>query len=70
MANTFTQIHVHFVFAVKYRLGIIGKDWKDKLYQYIIAIVQNRDHKVLAINGMPDHIHILLGLRPTQSVSD
>jgi len=70
MANTYTQIHVHFVFAVKFRHGIIQTKWKDNLYKYITGIVQNNNHKLLEINGMPDHIHILIGLRPSQSISD
>jgi putative transposase len=40
------------------------------LYKYITGVVQNNSHKLLAINGMPDHIHILIGLRPAQSISD
>ena len=70
MANTFTQFHLQFVFAVKYRDAIIHASWKDELYKYITGIVQNHKHKMLAINGMPDHIHLLIGMRPTQSVSD
>lgn len=70
MANTYTQIHIHFVFAVKFRNGIIQSNWKDSLYKYITGIVQNNKHKLIAINGMPDHIHILVGLRPSQSISD
>ena len=70
MANTYTQIHIHFVFAVKFRHGIIQCKWKEDLYKYITGIIQNNNHKLLAINGMPDHIHILLGLRPAQSISD
>jgi REP element-mobilizing transposase RayT len=70
MANTYTQIHIHFVFAVKFRNGIIQSQWKDNLYKYITGIVQNNNHKLLAINGMPDHIHILIGIRPSQSISD
>lgn len=70
MANTYTQIHIHFVFAVKFRYGIIQDHWKDNLYKYITGIVQNNNHKLLAINGMPDHIHILIGIRPSQSISD
>jgi REP element-mobilizing transposase RayT len=70
MANTYTQIHIHFVFAVKFRNGIIQPQWKDNLYQYITGIIQNKNHKLLAINGMPDHIHILIGIRPSQSISD
>lgn len=70
MANTFTQIHIHFVFAVKYRLGIIQSEWKEELYKYITGIADNNSHKLLAINGMSDHIHILIGNRPSQSISD
>jgi REP element-mobilizing transposase RayT len=70
MANTYTQIHIHFIFAVKFRQGLIQKEWKDRLYQYIIAIVKNNGHKMLIINGMPDHVHLLIGLRPEQSISD
>jgi REP element-mobilizing transposase RayT len=70
MANTFTQIHLQFVFAVKHRDGLIQTAWKDELYKYITGIIHNHEHKLLAINGMPDHIHILVGMRPTQSVSD
>lgn len=56
MANTYTQLHLHVVFAVKYRHSLIQKPWKDALYKYITAIIQNNDHKVLQINGMPDHV--------------
>ncbi|MES2849004.1 MAG: IS200/IS605 family transposase [Bacteroidota bacterium] len=70
MPNTFTQIHLHFVFAVQNRLSLIQNEWKDELYQYITGIVQNNKHKMIIINGMPDHLHIVIGMRPIQSVSD
>jgi len=70
MANTYTQIHIHTVFAVQNRLSLIKTDWQDRLYQYIIAIIQNQGHKVLSIGGVSDHIHILFGFRPTQSLSE
>ena len=70
MPNTYTQIHVQFVFAVKYRDGMIDSSWKNELYKYITGIVQGNNHKLISINGMSDHIHILIGLRPTQSISD
>lgn len=70
MANTYTQIHIHFVFSVKYREGVIGASWKEELYKYISGIIKTNSHKLLAINGMPDHLHILIGMRPTQSVAD
>ena len=69
MANTFTQIHIHSVFAVQNRTSLIKKDWQDRLYKYIIAIIQKHGHKVLSIGGTSDHIHILFGLRPTQALS-
>jgi putative transposase len=70
MANTYTQIHIQAVFSVQNRDCIIRKSWKDELYKYIIGIIQNHEHKVLAINGNLDHIHIFFGMRPTQSLSD
>lgn len=68
--NSYTQIHIHLIFAVKFRRALIQKEWKDDLYKYITGIIQNRNHKLLRINGMPDHVHILIGLRPNQSISD
>ena len=70
MANTYTQIHIQSVFAVSNRDCIIKPHMEEELYKYITGIVQNNNHKLLAINGMPDHIHILFGMRPIQSLSD
>lgn len=70
MANTYTKIHLQFVFAVKYRRALIQAAWENELYKYITGIVQNHNHKMLAINGVEDHIHILVGMRPSQSISD
>ena len=70
MANTYTQVHIQAVFAVQNRECIIQNSWKEELYKYIAGIVQNNNHKLLSINGMPDHIHILFGLRPSQSISE
>ncbi|MEI6507497.1 MAG: IS200/IS605 family transposase [Bacteroidota bacterium] len=69
MTNTYTQIHIHCVIAVKYRDSVINKIWKDRLHKYIIAIVNNNGHKLLSINSMPDHLHLFMGLRPNQSLS-
>jgi len=70
MANTYTQIHIHAVFAVQNRLSLIQNQWQDELYQYITGIITNNNHKLLQIGGMPDHVHVLFGMIPTQSVSD
>ncbi len=70
MANTYTQIHLHCIFAVKYRRALITDPWKERLHQYITGIVQNHTHKMISINTMPDHLHMLIGMRPIQSLSD
>ena len=70
MSNTYTQIHIHLIFAVKYRMGLINKDWEQNLHNYIISMTEKHHHKVLAIGGMNDHVHLFFGMRPTQSLSD
>jgi REP element-mobilizing transposase RayT len=69
MSNTYTQIHIQLVFAVKYRLALIRPEWKEQLHKYITGILQNNGHKLLQINSMPDHMHIFIGMRPNQSIS-
>jgi putative transposase len=69
MANTYTQLQIQFVFAVKYRAALINTAWKENLHSYITGIVQNHQHKMLQINSVSDHIHIFIGMRPHQSVS-
>ncbi len=68
--STYSQIYIQIVFAVKGRANLIRESWEDKLYKYITGIVQNKGQKMLAINGMPDHIHIFIGMRPSCCLSD
>jgi len=70
MANTFTQIYLQFVFAVQDRISLIRSEWKDELYKYITGIVQNNSHKLIAINGMPNHLHVFVGYKPHQLIPD
>ncbi|HEX7014298.1 MAG TPA: IS200/IS605 family transposase [Cyclobacteriaceae bacterium] len=70
MPNTYTQLYVQFVFAVQNRFCLISPEWEEELKMYITGIVQNHKHKMIAINGMPDHLHVFVGLHPTQSISD
>ncbi|WPV00026.1 IS200/IS605 family transposase [Mucilaginibacter sp. cycad4] len=70
MANTFSQIYLQFVFAVKDRYNLISKNNKEELHKYITALIQNRGIKLLAINCMPDHIHIFVGFKPSLLISD
>lgn len=70
MANTYSQIYLHLVFAVKYRKSQIHKDWKESMYKYICGTVNNKNEKIYAINGVGDHIHILKSIKPSTHVSD
>jgi REP element-mobilizing transposase RayT len=70
MANTFTQIYLHLVFAVQNRISLIQTAWKDELYKYITGIIQNNGHKLITINGMPNHLHIAVGYKPHQLVPE
>lgn len=70
MANTYSQIYLHFVFAVQNRMSLIKPVWKVELYKYMSGIIMNHGHKIYAINGMPDHVHALVSMSPKQSPSD
>lgn len=70
MADVFSQIYIQTVFSVKHRQALIAPEWEEALYKYTTGIVQNRGHKMLAIGGMPDHIHIFIGLKPAEALSD
>lgn len=70
MSNTFTQIYLHLVFAVQSRISLIQPDWKSELYKYITGIVQNNGHKLIAINGVSNHLHLAVGYKPHQLIPD
>ena len=70
MADTFSQIYIQTIFAVQGRLNLISNNYKDELYKYITGIVTNKGQKLIRINGIPDHVHILIGLKPSMALSD
>ncbi|MDB4303252.1 IS200/IS605 family transposase [Desulfosarcina sp.] len=70
MANTYTQLYIQFVFAVQNRDSLIHSSWKDELYKYITGIVKNNNHKLITINGMPNHIHVFIGYKPHQLIPE
>ncbi|MGH9871704.1 MAG: IS200/IS605 family transposase [Pyrinomonadaceae bacterium] len=70
MANTFSQIYIQTVFAVSNRMSLIKPAFKEDLYKYLTGIVKNQKQKLISINGMPDHLHILIGLRPSMALAD
>ena len=70
MANTFSQIYLQFVFAVKGRQSLIAKENKEELHKYMTGLVQNREAKMLAIHCLPDHTHLFVGFKPIIPISD
>jgi putative transposase len=70
MANTYTQIYIHIVFSVQERQNLIRKEYKEELHKYIAGIIHNKRQKPIAINSMPDHIHIFIGMLPSIALSD
>ena len=70
MANTYTQLYIHIIFAVKGRDSLIPKQHKEALHQYITRIITHKAQTVIQINSMPDHLHILVGISPDVAISD
>jgi len=70
MPNTYTQIYIHIVFAVKGRQNLIQKNWEDELHKYICGIANSKEQKVYAIGGVGDHIHLLVSIKPDIAISD
>jgi putative transposase len=70
MAGTYSQIYLQVVFTVKGRENLIDNHWKDELYGYIAGIIKGKNQKSIIVNGMPDHIHIFIGLQPSIAISD
>ncbi len=70
MANTYSQIYLHFVFAVQNRMSLISPQWQADLYKYMSGVISNKGNKAYIINGMPDHVHALVSMSPKQAPSD
>jgi len=70
MSGTFSQIYIQIVFAVKGRENQISNNWKDELHKYIAGIIKGKNQKPIIVNGMPDHIHAFIGLKPSMAISD
>ena len=70
MANSYTSNYIHLIFVVRHRRSMIRPSWEEELYKYITGILSRKGHKLFAINGMPDHIHIFFDLNPVMALSD
>ena len=68
--STFSQMYIHLIFAVKGRESLIDPSWEEELFKYITGIVTNKEQKLIAINGVANHIHILIGMKPSCRLSD
>ncbi len=70
MPGTFSQLYIQIVFAVKGRENLISESWQNELHQYLAGIVKGIGHKPIIVNGIPDHIHAFVGLKPSMAISD
>ena len=70
MAGTFTQIYMQAVFAVKGRSNLLQVPWRDELFKYMAGIIKNKGQKPIIVNGVADHAHLFLGLKPSMAISD
>ena len=70
MAGTFTQIYIQVVFAVKGRANLLQKPWRDEVFKYMAGIIKNKDQKPIIVNGVSDHVHLFIGLKPSMALSD
>lgn len=70
MAGTFSQIYIQYVFAVKYRQNLLQKPWRDEVFKYIVGIIKAKGQKPIIVNGVADHVHVFVGLKPSMNISD
>ena len=70
MAGSFSQIYIQIVFGVKRRENLLQKPWRDEVFKYIYGIISGKNQKAIIVNGVSDHVHIFVGLRPSMSISD
>ena len=70
MAGTFSQIYIHVVFAVKGRENLLQRPWRDEVFKYMAGIIKGKNQKPIIVNGVGDHVHLFIGLKPSMCLSD
>ena len=70
MAGTFSQIYIQYVFAVKGRENLLQKAWRDDVFKYMSGIIKGKNQKPIIVNGVADHVHVFVGLKPSMCISD
>ena len=70
MAGTYSQIYIQIVFAVHGRQNLLQKEWREEVFKYMSGIIKNKGHKPMIVNGVEDHVHVFIGLKPSLALSD
>ncbi len=70
MANTYSQIYIQIVFAVQGRQNLLAKEWRQEVFKYMSGIIKNKGQKAIIVNGVDDHVHVFVGLKPAMALSD
>ncbi len=70
MANTYSQIYIQIVFAVQGRQNLLQKEWRGEVFKYMAGIIKNKGQKPIIVNGVEDHVHVFVGLKPAMALSD
>ncbi len=70
MAGTFSQVYIQLVFAVKFRENLLRKQWREEVFKYMAGIIRTKEQKPIIINGVGDHVHLFIGLKPSMRISD
>jgi putative transposase len=70
MAGTFYQIYIQFVFAVHGRENLLHKSWRNEVFKYMSGIIKGKNEKPIIVNGVSDHVHVFIGLRPSIRICD
>lgn len=70
MTGTFSQIYIQYVFAIKGRENLLQKPWRDEVFKYIAGIIKGKNQKAIIVNGVADHVHVFVGLKPSMNISD
>lgn len=70
MSGTFSQIYIQYVFAVKGRENLLQKPWRDEVFKYMAGIIKGKNQKPIIVNGVEDHVHVFVGIKPSMAISD
>lgn len=70
MAGTYSQIYIQVVFAVQERQNLLQKEWRQEVFKYMAGIIKNKGQKPIIVNGVEDHVHVFVGLKPAMALSD